>query len=90
MSGEEKGFPAGPNRPYKPKDVYGGRWSPGEAREDESGRGSAPRPPGVPAPDEALEPASFTPDPDDADIAADDAGASARTEEPQPPAKKPA
>lgn len=76
---------AGPNEPHKPDDVYGGTWSSEGPREDPSGRGSAPRVPGAQPP----EPRSFSKDgskrePDEGpDIAADDAGASAKTQTPQ-------
>lgn len=88
MSGESKDIPAGPDRPHKPKDIYGGVWGPCEPPgEDKSGRGSAPRPPGAPAPAEG-EPSTFTrpagEEDQRPDIAADDAGASARTQTPQP------
>jgi hypothetical protein len=90
MSGDSKGIPVGPDRPYDPKDVYGGSWGTCEPPgEDTSGRGSAPRAPAPsPAPHEH---ATFTKTERDEDegpeIAADDAGASARSETPQP--KKP-
>ena len=93
MSGDSKGIPRGPDRPYDPKDIYGGVWGACEPPgEDTSGRGSAPRPPGAPAPPPASkERASFTRPESKADegpeISADDAGASARSETPQP--KKP-
>jgi len=93
MSGEHKGIPAGPDQPHEPKDIYGGVWAPCEQPgEDTSGRGSAPRAPGAPAPAAApREPLTFTKSEDEEtngpEIAADDAGASARTETPQP--KKP-
>ena len=96
MSGEHKGIPAGPDQPHEPKDIYGGVWAPCEPPgEDTSGRGSAPRAPGAPgahAPAAAPhEPVTFTkPEGEEnngPEIAADDAGASARTETPQP--KKP-
>jgi len=90
MSGDNKGAATGPDRPHDPKDIYGGVWGPCEPPgEDTSGRGSAPRPPGAPAPSAAPhESVSFTPPESDEDegpqIAADDAGASARCETPQP------
>jgi hypothetical protein len=95
MSGVRKGSSAGPDRPHEPKDIYGGVWAPHEApREDTSGRGSAPRPPGAPEPAPAgvpREPLTFIRPEGEEDngpeIAADDAGASARCETPQP--KKP-
>ena len=91
MSGDSKGIPTGPDRPYDPKDIYGGVWGSCEPPgEDKSGRGSAPRPPGAPAPSRASsEPKSFARPEREKDegpeIAADDAGA--RCESPQP--KKP-
>lgn len=100
MSGDHKvTTPAGPDQPHEPKDIYGGVWAPCEPPgEDTSGRGSAPRAPGAPvapgAPAPAAaprEPLTFTKSDDEEtngpEIAADDAGASARTETPQP--KKP-
>lgn len=68
------------------KGVYGGVWSSDAPREDKSGRGSAPRPPDAP---NASEGKSFTgsdspaADEEEPQVAADDAGASARTETPQ-------
>jgi hypothetical protein len=97
MSGGSKGIPAGPDRPHDPKDVYGGVWGPCEPPgEDVSGRGSAPHAPGAPAQSSLPgEQASFGPEnagpkreeDQGPEIAADDAGASARCETPQP--KKP-
>ena len=92
MSGDDKGTPVGPDRPHDPKDIYGGVWRPIEPPpEDKSGRGPAPRPPGAPPAKAPREPLTFTkPEEDEGEgpeIAADDAGASARTETPQP--KKP-
>ena len=93
MSGDHKGIPAGPDQPHEPKDIYGGVWGPCEPPgEDTSGRGSAPRAPGAPEPAPApREPLTFTKpeggEDEGPEIAADDAGASARCETPQP--KKP-
>jgi hypothetical protein len=93
MSGDSKGIPAGPDRPHDPKDIYGGVWGPCEPPgEDISGRGSAPHAPEAPG-QSALpgEHASFdkpkSEEGEGPEIAADDAGASARCETPQP--KKP-
>jgi hypothetical protein len=92
MSGDSKGIPAGPDRPHDPQDIYGGLWGPCEPPgEDTSGRGSAPHAPGAPASRVVREPLTFTrpesEEDDGPEIAADDAGASARCETPQP--KKP-
>jgi hypothetical protein len=90
MSGDRKGIPVGrPDRPHEPKDIYGGVWGPCEPPgEDTSGRGSAPRAPEPPVAPVAREPLTFTrpegEEDDGPEIAADDAGASARCETPQP------
>jgi hypothetical protein len=94
MSGDSKGVPVGsPDRPHEPKDIYGGVWGHCEPLgEDTSGRGSAPRAPGSPAPGApapgAREPLTFIKpegeENDGPEIAADDAGASSRSETPQP------